>query len=752
MRAKQYITEFLVDGQVSDGLRTEIGRLEQRVGRLGPAFESELSRMERASAMTGRRMSRFDPFGRAYSKRFSAVEKLKQTSAFRVTAEVVKQRKALAALYQQQQKTGRSSEKLERAIREKGRALKEAKRAAREHGLSLQGIQTTYDSYTRKVQRAERSVRRLAMAERAVRGTGRALGRGIDRGARYGAVAGGAALGAAVRYVGNLEDRIVRLGIAFQKPTQWAKDLKGQIFEIVQKKNIRLAPEQLFDAVEKIADKTGDISFVTPKNLESLGLAIQSTAAEGEHLAAIFTELDKFGFEGADALRHGLALIKAQGHVGSFTLQSMASQGERVASAMVTMGQGTKQGLKEMGALLQVFRKVTGSPEQSATVMEAIARQMWDKSDQIRKELGVRVTELSPETGEKVIRPLIQVIQEINEAVRGDTAQLSKYFEENARKGVLALKNKGIREVYEKAMSVTGVEAAMARDSALAADTPKAKITNIITSFKVASDKRLSGLVDQISSFLGDRTAEEQQEFINALMTGGGALGAAWMARKGIKGVSGLIKLLKGAEGDQFVQNVMTGKYGGVPGGGGGAPVRVTNLGLLTPHLKLIGGTLGKIAGPLAAVATAMGVAYTGGKAARDAIENKLKKLYGEGDPNITKHINRETGEIRYTAKGGDLWYLIGNLFDKAKQGAAAAPTSLAVSKPGGGGNVRNMQSLAHGPINVNLYNTYHIQGGLTPESEAALEPLRKLQAETADQIKRELREELDREMAQEWR
>lgn len=496
--------------------------------------------------------------------------------------------------------------------------------------------------YTRTLERfGETGRRHLVSLSRAADDAGRVL----DRvGNRYTAlVTGAAALGTA-KMVMDLELRFVRLGIQAGKGAEEIDALKRSIFDVAQASDIRVDPGQITGAIEAIVEKTGDLGFARD-NLRNIALAIQATGAEGSAIGEIMAEFQKMGVKAPQEVLRAIDTLNVQGKEGAFTLNNLAALGPRVITAYTALGRTGVPALREMGAALQVIRMGTGEARQAATAFEAVLRTLADpeKIKELKAVAGIDV--FDPEKlkkGERVLRPINELMVEIVKKSGGDMVKLNQVFDAEAvrafNQAASEFRRTGQLETLEKFMRVQGDGKTTMEDSARAAQTASAAITNLFTAWKRFADSNLTGPIQSLANLLNSLSSEKMNTVMQSLKWAGLALGGALVLRK----VGGVFT--KG--GAPGVGGGFAGGMAGALGGGGmPIPVYVVNKHLsLTPDAWTGGaggaaGKLGKVGGVLAGVgraanlvglgATVFGGGYAAGTVASGYIDSKISQWTG---------------------------------------------------------------------------------------------------------------------------
>jgi hypothetical protein len=373
-------------------------------------------------------------------------------------------------------------------------------------------------------------------------------GQMLDRmGNRYtGLLTGAAGIGSA-KMVMALETRFTRLGIQANVGADNIARLKREIFEAAQAPEIRVDPSQITAAIEAIVEKTGDLQFARD-NIANIGLAIQATGAEGGAIGEILAEFQKMGVKAPDVLK-SIDLLNVQGKEGAFTLQNLAALGPRVITAYTATGRAGTQALTEMGAALQMIRMGTGSSEQAATAFEALLRTLTDpdKIKKLQQVAGIQV--FDPQrlaAGEKVLRPINELMTEIVAKSKGDRTKLGAIFDAEAMRAFNQAGGEFMRtgrlDTMTKFMQVQADGKATMQDSARAAATSGAAMQNLYTSWKKFADGELSGPIQSLADALNSVEPGTVDRWMQigkwVAIVGGGAV----LARKVQKGIGGLGK------------------------------------------------------------------------------------------------------------------------------------------------------------------------------------------------------------------
>ncbi len=458
---------------------------------------------------------------------------------------------------------------LSKTFREQKRQLQDLKGELSDAGISVRELGRHEKRLAAQADKARRSQQRLGEAAKPTQtrqrmaGVGRSL---LGWGASYLSLSG---MKAGAQKIGNLQERFVYLGIQADIDDAELKKLKDKIYSISHDQKIKINASELTSAVEVITEKSGDLELAR-QNLKNMGLAIRATGASGADIGAMVNNLkEKFGVAVPAQIRAALETLVVQGKAGSFTLKDLAQQGERVTAAYAAMGRTGPEAVREMGALLQVFRKGAGSSEQATTAFEAVMRDLVKKAPQLRKELpGFEIWDPEKSRWEngvekRVAKPVNQILLELLKRTGGDIEILQKYFGEESARGLKVLitefqKNKGKIPILKEFMAVKGDSGQLEKDSQRAAGTINADLAVTGSKVEKALSDKGEGLVSSVTEQISKLDTENVGNALNWALGGALGLGSLWAGKKAFN-------LARGAFG---------GKGGGPGRGGGGSPAK----------------------------------------------------------------------------------------------------------------------------------------------------------------------------------
>lgn len=482
----------------------------------------------------------------------------------------------------------------------------------------------------------QRSTRSLSLMSRGFTN----LEHGMDRVMnRTTALVGGLSGAVAVKYVVDLDERIARLGVNAGASAEAMAVLKGEIFAVAQTEGIKIDPSELTSAIELIVEKTGDLDFAK-RNMETFAKVMSATGAGGEDIGALGAEFQKFGITTRDDVAMSMAILNDQGKAGAFTLKSLASLGPRVVSAYAAAGRSGVPALREMGAALQVIRQGTGSDEQAATAFEALMRTFAD-ADKVKALQGKGIQVFDSEKlkqGERVLRPVNELIADIITKTKGDSIALGKLIPDAEAQrafnaSVAEFKRTGSIESLHQFLNVQGDVNRLNSDSAVVAQTAAAAWRGLTAAGKQFADLNLVAPIQATADVLNDINPEKLQKSFQIMSAAVVAFLVVWGTLKTATAVGGVARGVWGAIGKKGAAGGIAGAIGAASGAtpvyvvnmpGGGIGGGVADAAGNTPAGKAAKvGKLAKI-GRMAGAATGLGLAGYAGYEAGSYVNDKF--------------------------------------------------------------------------------------------------------------------------------
>ena len=266
---------------------------------------------------------------------------------------------------------------------------------------------------------------------------------------------GGAALAASsIAQASKLDDMTRRLSIAGR-----GKGEQGVSPDALRREftNTGIAsgfdPEQVAGGVAAYVAKTGDLDTAR-KNQRTYATVAQGADADIKEVFEAAADLsDKMNVKSVEDMASAFAILSAQGKKGSFELKAMAAQFPEIFSSAANAGAKGIQGVRDVGATMQLAMRATGNSSEAATAVNAMFRQLAAKAKDMQsgKAFGGRKVQVY-EKGDptKNMNNFAEVAQNAISASRGDISQLNDVFDARGRKALDPLINK-YKEAYNKA-------------------------------------------------------------------------------------------------------------------------------------------------------------------------------------------------------------------------------------------------------------------------------------------------------------
>jgi hypothetical protein len=376
----------------------------------------------------------------------------------------------------------------------------------------------------------------------------------------------GAGLGIAAQAKGVLElrDAVDGLGATAGLTDEQIDSLRGKLLETAKATNV--FAKDMNDALSQFVAKTGDIEKGT-KNLELWGKVARATRSEAKEIAAVAADLEKLKI---DDQANAFAILAKQSDVGSVELKDLVSQGPRLLSAFMGAGLSGEKGLREGGAMAQVFQKGTGNVERTSTAVEAAFRDIAEKADVI-EGAGIKVKG----------RDRVEVLLDVIRKAKGDEFQLRRIkgdgiFGDEAMRGVNMLASEfratGGFPTFESFRDVAGDPALLNAKFRTNTRSTVAKMRQAQIEMEASADRNMGNSLDRLGgAAAGFLPGAFDVTTSHPLLAGGGALAGMLGLRVGGRLLASRLGLGGGGGG-------AAGALGAALGGAAGAiPVTVTN-------------------------------------------------------------------------------------------------------------------------------------------------------------------------------
>jgi len=323
----------------------------------------------------------------------------------------------------------------------------------------------------------------------------------------------------AAKAIIKFDGALTRVAIQANISNKQQMELRDTIGEVAMETGT--SRDELVKAADAIIQRTGRFDLVAD-NLRLIGVAAAATGGSAEDMGAIVAGLGQnFGFS-SKQMDNFMNLLTAQGKMGAFTLQDLATQSERVLAAATTLGATSEKDLGFFTGLMQIGRKATSSSEMTAQAFENLASEITKKSDIIKKKTGFSVidTEASKKEGVTVFKDVRSMMYGLMEATGGDQKKLAELFGNRSMRVVRAMalmwRKEGV-EGFEKFATAGGASMdGLSKDMDRFNQSTSGRMKRLGQIFEVAADKALAPALNELSKELEAFMADEEN--IRALM------------------------------------------------------------------------------------------------------------------------------------------------------------------------------------------------------------------------------------------
>lgn len=494
------------------------------------------------------------------------------------------------------------SKSLTAATKEAARGVTDLGRTAKTAGRDLdtldQGLDKTAERTRRLGGSSEATGRQVNRLGREAERLGATLSNdSLMRGAelfvnKWSALAGGYGVMKLSKDLMSFNHELRSMGIAAQDAQgsvngkslpEFLEETKGKILDVSIATG--QSREQLLGGMRAIIGKTGNVRQAV-EQIELLGQAATASGSAVEDMGALASQLDqKAGVKGVTEMRKALTLLVSQGKSGSFEMRDMVSQGERLFSVMGLYGQGGMEGLKSFGAMIQMARSGTGSPEQATTAVERLG-QFMSNVKQVQKHLAKVGINVQLNEGDSVEANLKKIIATASGKF-GNLAQKRLSSSQAFGEEGMRLVNRFVSEYaagrgfdafegYKQAGGDLEKNNVLMRDFASASNDAQMQMARLNAVLEKTFNQNASGPIKGFTDLLifANKNAKDMQLIMEAigrvLLVSFGAVAAKktmgwWGARGtgagGMKGIAGAIAAKEGSP--VFVTNWPMGGMGG---------------------------------------------------------------------------------------------------------------------------------------------------------------------------------------------
>lgn len=665
--------------------------------------------------------------------------------------------RAFDDLERQNQRLGKSNQRLKNETTKLGRENQRTGRTVTRTGNGFINAGKKVRKYTQDIGAA---IKKSDLMRRSVE----KMDEGLDSiGNKWTALATGAAgTGSAVAVMG-LEERYEQLGSSVGKSREEMTKLRKEMFATAQKSDIRVDQSELLTAVEKIAEKNGDLEFARD-NMENIARVMRATGAAGVDVGEMFADMrDKFGLKNADEVLSAIDTLVVQGKAGAFTLQNLAAEGAAVSAAYSALGNTGPKAVQEMGAMLQIARMGSGSAAEAASSMESVLADIQSNYSRFEK-MGIELfDEEALARGEKKFRAVPSILKDVMETTNGDITQVGELFGDEAMRMMNVLVGGQGRDSFEQFLKTYGDGTAVLQDSARMAQTANAAMLSLKTAWMSFADEKLAEPIADLADAINSIEPENLNKALTGATALAGTLGAVWAGRKAYKMGKSVVDFVRGPKGGSasvpglpsgevsnvYVTNMPAGGFGGGVEGGSsrkrGKPRTrkmpgnsISKMGGLTRKLPYIGAALGALDigstlmnDSLSSKEKSQQVGGTVGSMGGAMAGASLGAAMGSFVPVIGTAIGGIAGALIGGMGGDSLGSWIGGLFgsDRSKPGDAVkrANTQNApqlTQSVNSTARTLNSSSNSNAPAQINFNPVFHVQGNASDEQIDKLEKM----------------------------
>lgn len=393
-------------------------------------------------------------------------------------------------------------------------------------------VEVTVTSNNRKFIKAfsenERKITRFGRKfTRVIERSNKTISRFHGKIGKFSMLIGGLGAARVLKGVVDLDARLRRVKIQAGLSLRQMLELKQSLFE---KASItHQGADTLLGGIDKFIEKTGDFEAANA-SIKAIGIAATATGAAVDELSASAADLYRtFRVPPKDMLKI-FDILAAQGKMGAFTLQNMASQFPELLPAAAAFDVRGIPELAKFGALLQIFMSGTGSPERTKTSIIAAMTDIIKKSGQIKSAIGFDIfdPEKSLAAHRHVLKDVDVVFKEIISRTKGDPVLLQKIFGAQAMSGINALvaswtNNKGFGE-FDRIAAAGGNGLAITRDFADYASTTASQLKYVQTQANQLANDVSKEPISNLNKILG--FFNKRPTVAKATVAGGVGLGA----------------------------------------------------------------------------------------------------------------------------------------------------------------------------------------------------------------------------------
>lgn len=187
-----------------------------------------------------------------------------------------------------------------------------------------------------------------------------------------------------------------------------------------------------------------------------------------------------------------------------------------------------------MGAMLQMARKATGGPEETATALEALIRNFNDPTKRkLLTDSGIKL--MDPEDPKRM-RSIIDISKDLIKLTNADVSKIGRAIDSEGLRALNAMiiefKQTGGFKSIDEFLNTSSDPQALLDDSKEVAQTFNSAMTSLRTAFMYFANTNLAGPIQTLADALNSLDPETLQQILSYGGTALGGLAAVWAGSK----------------------------------------------------------------------------------------------------------------------------------------------------------------------------------------------------------------------------
>ncbi len=326
-----------------------------------------------------------------------------------------------------------------------------------------------------------------------------------------GAAGGVALLTSLTKKTVDFDLALTRLSIQAGKSKEEQEALRESIMRVAEATGA--AKNEMAVAAQAIVDDTADFEFAGAV-MEDLAILSKVTGAELGTLGNIAAKL-KLQVGGTnEEISMMLRVLTEQGEIGNFTLQEMAETLPMVLAAAVAANKTTVQGIRMVGAEMQIWERGFDSANKAANAYRATTARLAQQAGEL-EGMGIRVF---GDTGEMrdISAILVDLFEKVGTKAEDVLPVATKIFGVENLAGVSAFlklykdmqaEGKSVEEELKRFASVSGTAASWQDKLSRVLETTGGKLEMFMARLDKIFDEAFMDNIDEFAKLLPHLTA-----------------------------------------------------------------------------------------------------------------------------------------------------------------------------------------------------------------------------------------------------